>query len=72
MICGHRWISHNAKAPLAGWCDDAVVSRLHHSDYGRISLRPHQDDTKDQEGCAGKPDQARRVNGNAEQTDAVR
>jgi hypothetical protein len=34
MICGHRWTSHKAKAPLAGWCDDA--SRLRHSDYGRI------------------------------------
>src|ERR1700736_6138575 len=27
---------------------------------------------QDQEGCAGKPDQAREVNGNAEQTEAVR
>jgi hypothetical protein len=36
MICGHRWTSHKAKAPLAGWCDDAGVSRLRHSDYGRI------------------------------------
>src|SRR5580704_14414737 len=27
---------------------------------------------QDQEGCAGKPDQARGVNGNAEQTEAVR
>jgi hypothetical protein len=29
------WTSHKAKA-LAGWCDDAGVSRLRHSDYGRI------------------------------------
>jgi hypothetical protein len=36
LICGHRWTSHKAKAPLAGWCDDAGVSRLRHSDYGRI------------------------------------
>jgi hypothetical protein len=36
MICGHRWTSYKAKAPLAGWCDDAGVSRLRHSDYGRI------------------------------------
>jgi len=36
MICGHRWTSHKAKAPLAGWGDDAGVSRLRHSDYGRI------------------------------------
>jgi hypothetical protein len=36
MIFGHRWTSHKAKAPLAGWCDDAGVSRLRHSDYGRI------------------------------------
>jgi hypothetical protein len=37
MICGHHWTSYKAKAPLAGWCDDAGVSRLRHSDYGRIS-----------------------------------
>src|ERR1700724_82421 len=36
MICGHRWTSHKAKAPFAGWCDDAGVSRLRHGDYGRI------------------------------------
>jgi hypothetical protein len=36
MICGHRWTSHKAKAPLASWCDGAGVSRLRHSDYGRI------------------------------------
>jgi hypothetical protein len=36
MIYGHRRTSHKAKAPLAGWCDDAGVSRLRHSDYGRI------------------------------------
>jgi hypothetical protein len=36
MICRHRRTSHKAKAPLAGWCDDAGVSRLRHSDYGRI------------------------------------
>src|SRR6266576_6195568 len=36
MICGHRWTSHKARAPLAGWCDDAGVSRLRQSDYGRI------------------------------------
>src|SRR5207245_11475241 len=35
-ICGHRWTSYKAKAPLAGRCDDAGVSRLRHSDYGRI------------------------------------
>jgi hypothetical protein len=33
---------------------------------------PYQDDAKDHESCAGKPDQARGVNGNAEQTEAVR
>jgi hypothetical protein len=27
---------HKVKAPLASWCDDAGVSRLRHSDYGRI------------------------------------
>jgi hypothetical protein len=36
MICGHRWTSHKAKAPLARWCDDAGISRLRHSDYGRV------------------------------------
>jgi hypothetical protein len=36
MIFGHRWTSHKAKAPLAGWCEDAGASRLRHSDYGRI------------------------------------
>jgi hypothetical protein len=36
MSCGHRWTSHKAKAPFAGWCDDAGVSRLRHSDCGRI------------------------------------
>src|SRR6201998_496699 len=36
MICGHRWTSHKAKAPLAGWRDDASASRLRNSDYGRI------------------------------------
>jgi hypothetical protein len=36
------------------------------------ALRPYQDDAKDQEGCAGKPDQARGVKGNAEQIEAVR
>src|ERR1700739_605584 len=35
-ICGHRWTSHKAKAPLARWCDDAGISRLRHSDYGRV------------------------------------
>src|SRR5258705_9646443 len=25
-----------SQAPLAGWCDDAGVSRLRHNDYGRI------------------------------------
>jgi hypothetical protein len=71
MICGHRWTSHKAKAPLAGWCDDA--SRLRHSDYGRIifcGYVPYQDGAKDHESCAGKPDQARGANGNAEQTEA--
>jgi hypothetical protein len=36
IICGHRWTSHKAKAPLARWCDDAGISRLRHSDYGRV------------------------------------
>jgi hypothetical protein len=36
IICGHRWTSHKAKAPLARCCDDAGISRLRHSDYGRI------------------------------------
>src|SRR6266480_3069384 len=36
IICRHRRTSHKAKAPLAGWCDDAGVSRLRHSDCGRI------------------------------------
>jgi hypothetical protein len=52
MVCGHRWTSRKAKAPLAGWCDDAGVSRLRQSDYGRIifcGYVPYQDDAKDHE-----------------------
>jgi hypothetical protein len=41
MICGHRLTSHQAKAPFAGWCDDAGVSSLRHSDYGRIIFCGH-------------------------------
>ncbi|WP_275200874.1 hypothetical protein [Bradyrhizobium sp. CSA207] len=26
MICGHRWTSHKAKAPLAGWSKLALLS----------------------------------------------
>ncbi|KRR17685.1 hypothetical protein CQ13_36040 [Bradyrhizobium retamae] len=77
MICGHRLTSHKAKTPLADRCDDAGVASLRHSDYGRIIFCGYvrircQDDSKDHESCAGKPDQARGVNGNAEQTEAVR
>jgi hypothetical protein len=32
MISEHRRTFHKAKAPLAGWCDGAGVSRLRHGE----------------------------------------
>jgi hypothetical protein len=74
MICGHRWTSRKTKAPWAGRCDDAGVSRLRHSDYGRIIFCGYVriSATPRILNVAAKPDQARGVNGNAEQTEAVR
>jgi len=52
MICKHRWTSHKAKAPFAGRCDDAAgVSRLRHTDYGRIGFEIGQSPKRSQPRC---------------------